>query len=183
MKKLLMLLLVMMLCAPAWAETAEDPLSPFVIAVPDGTMVEGGVGGMSQTYVHENGTTRVVAMVLTRVPDVEADHAAELMTLMAQFAPDAQEGTPLTLTAGFHGLKAVTENALEGAEGARVDQVTVMVLWQTALRGELLILSGYDMTGDTDAVERFMDALLAATTVNDAPVLPLPALTETPDGN
>lgn len=180
MKKLLALLLVLMMGLPALAETEEAPLAPFVLSIPGEVAVEEGAGGTSLTFVHPNGTTRVVAMVTSRVPDVEADHAAELRRLMAQFAPAAQSGTLLTLTAGFHGLKAVTPAALEGMEGTMVDQVTVMVLWQTALRGELLILSGYDMAGDEAAAEALIDALLAGATVNDAPILPLSVQTEQP---
>ena len=169
-KKLIALLLLMM-CLPSLAETAESPLVPFAITAPEGVAILDGAGDASLTYVHGNGTTRVVAMVISRVPDLEGDHAAELRRLMAQFAPAAQPGTPLTMTAGLHGLKAVTPDALEGQGGTKVDQVTVMVLWQTALRGELLILSGYDMAGDTAAVEALIDALLASATVNDAPVI------------
>lgn len=177
MKKLIVLLLTLLMCLPAVAETVEAPLTPFELTIPAGVTIEAGAGGASQTFVHENGTTRVVAMVISRVPDVEGDHAAELRRLMAQFAPAAQSGMPLTLTAGFHGLKAVTPEALEGVEGAMVDQVTVMILWQTALRGELLILSGYDMAGDAAAAEALIDALLSSAVVNDAPLMPQPALT------
>ena len=171
MKKLIVLLMAVLLCMPAWAETAEF-LVPFVIAAPQGVTAAEGAGGASVVYVHENGTTRVVATVISRVPDTESDHAAELRRLMAQYAPKAQSGVPLTLTAGFHGLKAVTPGALEGMNGALIDQVTVMVLWQTAMQGELLILSGYDMAGDAAKAEALIDALLAAATVNNAPILP-----------
>lgn len=178
MKKLLLMLLALMMCLPALAEETADPLGAFEVTVPDWVQTVENAGGTSVTFVHENGTTRVVAMAVERVPDPEADHAAELEKLMAQFAPQAGVGEPLTLTAGFHGLRAITPEALEGADGARIDQVTVMVLWQSALHGELLILSGYDMGGDTEAAEAFIEVLLAAATVNDAPVLPLPALPE-----
>lgn len=170
MKKLIVLLMAVLLCVPAWAETAEH-LAPFVIAAPEGVTAAEGAGGASVVYVHENGTTRVVATVISRVPDTESDHAAELRRLMSQYAPKAQSGVPLTMTAGFHGLKAVTPGALEGMNGAMIDQVTVMVLWQTAMQGELLILSGYDMAGDAAKAEALIDALLAAATVNDAPIL------------
>lgn len=183
MKKLIVWLLVLLMALPVLAETAADPLDPFRLSAPEGVTIENGAGGASVTFVHENGTTRVVAMVISRVPDLEGDHAAGLRGLMAQFSPEAQSGTALTLTAGFHGLRAVTPDALEGLNGTLVDQVTVMVLWQTALRGELLILSGYDMAGDTAQAEAFIDALLQTATVNDAPILPLPALTEEQSAN
>lgn len=182
MKKLLSLLLavalLMMTFSPALAEDliappseSKSPLAPFDLSIPaDWTVM---LNGSSVTFV--SGNTRVVAMVISRVGDVEADHQAALATLIKQFSPEAQEAQPLTLTPGFYGLQAVTADALEGAgEGNLVDQLTVMVLWQTALQGELLILSGYDMTGDNAAVQAMLDAILSATTVNDAPVLPLP---------
>lgn len=180
MKKLIAWLLVLMMCLPA---LAENPLDPFVLTASAGVTIEEGAGGASVTFVHENGTTRVVAMVISRVPDVEGDHAAELRRLMTQFAPAAQSGTALELTAGFHGLKAVTPDALEGFHGTPIDQVTVMVLWQTALRGELLILSGYDMAGDAAQAEALIDALLQSAAVNGAPVLPLPEQMEEQPAN
>lgn len=182
MKKLiaaiLAFLLVQMTCLPVLAEAAEipapeeaSPLSPFEMAIPDAWQVE--PNGASVTFI--SGNTRVVAMVISRVGDVEADHMASLATLMKQFSPDAQQPLPLVMTPGFYGLQTVTADALEGAgEGNLVDQLTVMVLWQTALQGELLILSGYDMDGDNAAVQAMLDAILSAATVNDAPVLPLP---------
>jgi len=81
----------------------------------------------------------------------------------------------IELLAGLHGLKAVTPGAMEGLNGQRVDQVTFMVLWQTALRGELLILSGYDMSGDTARAEAMLNLLMRSVTVNDAPVVPVEA--------
>jgi len=180
MKKLLAMLLALTLAAvlPAMAETVEipapeeaSPLSPFELAIPDAWQVE--LNGASVTFV--SGNTRVVAMVISRVGDVEADHMASLATLMSQFSPEAQSPLTLTLTPGFYGLQTVTVDALEGAgEGNLVDQLTVMVLWQTALQGELLILSGYDMNGDNAAVQAMLDTLLSSATVNDAPLFPLP---------
>lgn len=189
MKKLIILLTALMMCLPALAEALPEAqptepltLSSFVFALPqDVQAAAADPDAATASLVHGNGSTRVVAMALSRVPDEEADHAAGLARLMELFAPGAQDLTPLTLTPGFHGLMAVTPYALEGAGTERVDQVTVMVLWQTALRGELLILSGYDMMGDTAKARTMIDMLLHACTVNDAPVLPaaqaLPAST------
>lgn len=184
MKKLIALLLVLMLALPACAEPAADFLAPFVLDVPEGVTVQYGAGGASLTYVHENGTTRAVAMVISRVPDPEADHVAGLAALMAQLAPGAQEMVPMTgLTPGFWGLRAVAPDALEGVNGLAVDQVTVMVLWQTALQAELLILTSYDVGGDFAQAELLLDMLLQSATVNGAPVGELPILSETqPDG-
>lgn len=176
MKKLIIMLLALLLCMPAWAEPADAPLEPFDVEIPAGTVIEEGAGGASLVFVHENGTTRAVAMVVSRVPDPEGDHDAELRKLMTQFAPQSRSAVPMELLAGLHGLKAVTPGAMEGLNGQRVDQVTFMVLWQTALRGELLIISAYDMAGDTVQAEEYVRQLLNGTTVNDAPILPEPVM-------
>lgn len=173
MKRLIALLMALMLCLPALAETDAAPeapdaaelLSPFVLALPDEVTVQTTPGGSSVTYVHENGTTRAVAMTLSRVPDPEGDHAAELMRLMEAFSPAAQDEMPLALAEGFHGLMALTPGALDGVQDARVDQVTVMVLWQTAERGELLIISAYDLGGETESAQALLNLLLRAVTV------------------
>ena len=157
---------------PAAAPAPGDGLSllaPYAFTLPQDVSVL-PPSATSVTFVHGNGSTRVVARALTRVPDEEADHAAELARLMELFAPGAQDFTPLTLTPGFHGLMAVTPYALEGAGTERVDQVTVMVLWQTALRGELLILSGYDMAGDEEKAQALLDMVLAKVKVQGEPV-------------
>lgn len=180
MKKLIVLLLALMMVLPVYAEEAEGLLAPFVITTPEGTTAVNGTGGASMTFLHPNGTTRVVAMVLRRVPDQEADLAAMLQTLLAQLEPQAQPGAPLKdMTAGFHGLKAIAPGVREGLNEAAVDQVMALVMWQTALEAELLILAGYDMAGDTAAAEGFIDALLAGAAVRGAPVMALPALTDT----
>lgn len=175
MKRLMLLLLALMLTLPAacCGEAADSPVAPFILSVPETVEVIPGTGGASQTLV--NGTTRIVAMTLSRVPDENGDHAAALMQLMAQFSPDAQEHAPLSLAPGFYGLAAVTPEALEGLNGMKVEQVTVMVLWQTELQGELLILSGYDMAGDGAAALEMITQLLTGATVNGMPVMPTKA--------
>ncbi|MBQ2954599.1 MAG: hypothetical protein IJE07_13790 [Clostridia bacterium] len=181
MKKLIALLLALMMCLPALAEeiappAAEDApltlLAPFEMTLPTDVTVQENAGGTSVTFAHGNGATRVVGMVLSRVPDVNGDHAAELERLMNQFAPGSQEHTPLALAEGFHGLLALTPAALEGAGGTAIDQVTVMILWQTEMRGELLILSGYDMAGQTARAWTLIDALLQSATVEGVQVVP-----------
>ena len=179
MKRLIALMMAFMLCLPALAETApaEDApdaaelLSPFEIALPAEVTALTTPGSSSVTFVHENGTTRAVAQVLSRVPDPQGDHAAELMRLMALFAPDAQDVTPLAMAEGFHGLMALTTDALDGMKGARVDQATVMVLWQTAERGELLIISVYDLSDVTDNARALLNLLTRSVTVEGTPVV------------
>ena len=177
MKKLLALLLCLLLCLPALAESpAEEDvqalLTPFAFELPAEVQSALSASETSVSFVHENGATRAVAMVISRVPDENGDHPAELERLMARFSPAAQDYTPLGLAEGCYGLMAVTPAALEGADGTAVDQVTVMVLWQSALRGELLILSAYDMAGDTESAHAMVNLLLRAATVNGMPVVP-----------
>ena len=180
MKKLLAMLLALTLAAvlPAMAETVEipapeeaSPLAPFELAIPDAWQVE--LNGASVTFV--SGNTRVVAMVISRVGDVEADHQASLATLMSQFSPEAEEPAPMVLNDGFYGLLTVAFDVLEGAgEGNLVDQLTVMVLHQPDMQGHLLILSGYDMNGDNAAVQAMLDTLLTTAAVDGTPILPPP---------
>lgn len=177
MKKLLILLMSILLCLPAMAETpaaVEAPstvsLDPFILTLPQGVTLSATPGDASVTLIGANGTTRVIALAISRVPDEAGDHAAGLQQLMLQFTPGATGLTPLTLAPGFHGLATVTPGALDGMNGQKVDQATVMILWQTDMRGELLILSGYDMAGDTASVQALIGLLLETATVEGAPV-------------
>lgn len=198
MKKLLTALLALLLCCPALAEEsaatppAEEPttsaatapaeapeaadpaalLAPFAFTLPQDVTAQVNAAETAVSFVHGNGLTRVVGMTLSRVPDPEGDHAAELARLMELFAPGAKDSMPLALSEGFHGLLATTPGALEGMGNAPIDQVTVMILWQTEERGELLILSGYDMKGETIRAWTLIDALLQSATVDGVPVVP-----------
>ncbi|MBQ8554290.1 MAG: hypothetical protein IJ438_00315 [Clostridia bacterium] len=157
-KTLLALLMALMLLTPALAETAVDPFLPFVLTAPADVVIEENEA--SRTYVRTG--TRVVAMVIPRIPD--EDPAASLPMLMAQFEAAAVPGEALVLTEGFHGLQAVTPDRL----GVGVDQLTVMVLFE----GDLLILAGYDLGGDEEKVQLLLDELLALATVNGVSILP-----------
>lgn len=178
MKRLTALLLMLLLALPCAAlgeaDTAETILAPYAIPAPEGVTAEVGVSGSSVTYVHENGTSRVVALTLHRVPDENGDHAAELEKLMYQYAPKAEELTPLSLADGFYGLAAFVPDILNGMGGLQIPQVTVMVLWQSETEGELLILSGYDMlgiAGDPEAPWAMVAQLLEGTQLNGKPVM------------
>lgn len=188
LKKLMTLLTALLLCLPALAETAEpmatpepaptaapeEILSPYEIALPAGLTVTLAASGASVTYTDAAQRTRVVGMTLERVPDPEGDHAAELERLMGQYAPDAAGRTPLTLAPGCYGLMANSPASLPGVNGTQVDQVIVMVLWQTPERGALLILTGYDLTGDTDRAAAMVGLLLQNTAVQGVSVIPAP---------
>lgn len=174
MKRLIALLLALTLCLPALAEQ-EDPqalLAPFEMTIPEDVTAQANASGTAVTFIHGNGLTRVVGMTLSRVPDAQGDHAAELERLMKLFAPAALDYTPLALSEGFYGLLARTPAALEGLTDAPIDQITVMILWQTQTRGELLILSGYDMAGQPAHAWTLIDALLQSASVEGMQVVP-----------
>ena len=180
MKRLTALLLTLLVALPCAAlgekETVETILAPYVITAPEGVTAEVGVSGSSVTYV--NGMVRVVAQTLHRVPDPDGDHAAELEKLMQQYAPAATELTLLGLSEGFYGLVAIVPDSLNGVGGRQIPMVTVMVLWQSAMEGELLILSGFDMAGsagDTDAAMAMVTEVLKGTELNGRPVMVRPA--------
>jgi hypothetical protein len=173
MKKLMLLMLAVLLMAlPALAE--ENPLAPFALQFPVNSQLTSVPGADSLICGYPNQTTRLVARVLQRVPDEDGDHDAELRRLMELFTPGATNLEPLRLTPGLYGLRAVTPDALDGLNDARVDQVTVMILRQSTLSSELLILSAYDVGDNTALAMECLDALLRTATIHDAPLAPLP---------
>lgn len=159
MKKLLCILLA--ICGfvlPALAEgapLAEDanPFAPYVLTAPEGASLEEGEGSL--TFVQ--GNTRVVAQVISRVPD--ADPAEAMLRMMTQFEPFAIIGEDLPAADGFVAVTAL--NADKFGDG--VDMITVMVL---SAEGDLLILSGYDLDGDGEKAQALLDSLLETLTVD-----------------
>ena len=160
MKKLIWMLLLA-LTLTAFAAETPDPFAPYVLAVPQGAVLTENEG----THTFVDGHTRAVAIVIPRVPD--ADPAGALIRMMAQFEPAAVIGADLPVNPGFHGLTAVTPDKF----GTGVDQLTVMILCDA---GDLLILSVYDMDGDTAKAQSLLDALLAGITVNGQLLQPIP---------
>lgn len=156
-KMILCLLAALLLLGNAFADPEDSLFAPYTMTAPRGVTFE--EGEISATYVY--GNTRVVVMVISRVPDEDA--AAALPLLMQQFDPEAVFGDDLPLRSGLVGMKAV--NAGKFGEG--VDQVTAMVLCD----GELLILSGYNTDGDEGRVHELIDALLLGTSYSGEPVL------------
>lgn len=167
MKKLLLMILALLLAVPALAEPAGVSLPPFALTAPEETAAEQGEN--SVTFVR--GRTRVVAMVILRVPDGEPNEA--LTRLMGQYDPAAVIGETLVMNEGYAGLTAVSADKLSPG----VDQVTAMVL----SGGDLLILSGYDLDGDEALVRQLITDLLAAARCGDSPLMPAPAAAPIPD--
>ena len=159
MKKLLCILLMLLFALPVQAE--ENPFAPYVLTAPEGAALVEKEG--THTFVAEE--TRVVAILIARVPDEKPAEA--VIRMMAQFEPDAIIGESLPAAPGFEVLTALNEDKF----GAGVDQITVMVL---SHEGDLLILSAYDLTGDSEKAQALLDELLATLAAEGTPVL-LPA--------
>lgn len=161
MKRMFCLLLAALCFAlPALAQSTPPSVSfgPYVLTAPQGVTVEEGEG--SRTFVA--GVTRVVAIVIERVPDADPEEA--ILRMMRQFDPATVIGETLPLAEGYVGVRALTPDKL----GPDVDQLTVMVL---SGQGHLLILSGYDMLGDEAAVQALLDALLETLAAQGRPLV------------
>ena len=150
MKKLLCILMMLLFAFPVLAQ--ENPFAPYEIALPQGAVLESSEG----SYAFVMGQTRVVAMVISRVPDDDPESA--VLRMMSQFDPDAVLEEVIPMAEGYVSATALSE----GRFGEGVDQLNVLILSQ---EGELLILSGYDLEGDESKVQTLLDALLAHLTV------------------
>ncbi len=150
MKRIICALLMLILALPAFAE--EAPFAPYTLTAPEGVTLENHEG--SYTFVH--GLTRVVTMVIPRVPDEKPAEA--VIRMMTQFEPGAIIGEDVPLAEGYYGLTARNEDKF----GEGIDQITVMIL---SAEGDLLILSGYGLDGDGEKVQALMDALIAGIAV------------------
>lgn len=170
MKKLYIVCLLLLVMCTA-AQAASSPASPYDLTAPADVLLTDNDSSLTL----ERGAARVVVMGMSRVPD--ADPQAALLRLMTQFDAASSEGVFLTLNEGFDGLMAMSEDKLEGLNAERIDVITVMVLRE----GELLILSGYHMENDLEAVITLLNDLLTETTLNGQPVVaeaPIPEYRE-----
>ena len=156
MKRIICILLMLLFAFPAFAQ--ENPFAPYEIAIPDGAVLENGEG--SHTFV--SGKTRVVAMLIPRVPDADIESALQRMVF--QFDPDAVMEDFLPMAEGYAAVTSRSDDQF----GAGVDQLNVLILGPS---GDLLILSGYDLDGDEDKVHSLLDALLENLTVNALPLV------------
>ncbi len=156
MKKLLCILMMLLFAFPVLAQ--ENPFAPYEIALPEGAALESSEG--SHAFVM--GQTRVVAMVISRVPDDDPESA--VLRMMSQFDPDAVLEEAIPMAEGYVSATALSE----GRFGEGVDQLNVLILSQ---EGELLILSGYDLEGDESKVQTLLDALLENLTVGGEPIV------------
>ena len=156
MKKFLCILLTLMMTFPALAQE-ENSFTPYAFTLPEGAVLEEHEG----THTVVSGKTRVVVMMIPRVPD--ADPAEAIIRMMTQFEPQAVIGEDIPLIDGFTGLSALNEDKF----GEGVDQTTIMILCE---HGDLLILSGYDLAGDGEAVSALLEDLLVSLTAEGTPI-------------
>lgn len=151
---------------PMMTAVPESALAPFNVILPDDTHVEMAEGRITLVQ----GDSRVVAMVIFRVPD--EDPAAALPVLMQDFDPKTSETMDFDAQPGFCILGGVVNDAFGDGE----DKITLMVL---ADSGELLILSGYNLARDHHALYLFLMALLENVSMDGAAVYVKEEATET----
>lgn len=166
MKKLVCILLMLLFALPAIAEEVA-PLAPYAMTAPEDAELLPNEG----VFTFVRGSSRVVAQYISRVPDEIPAEA--IIRLMGQFDAEAIIGDDLAVMEGCVGLTAT--HADQFGEG--VDVRIVMVL---SAQGDLLILSAYDMDGDTESAALLLDALLASLTLNDGGVLAAEASADMP---
>lgn len=151
---------------PMMTAVPESALAPFNVILPDDTHVEMAEGRITLVQ----GDSRVVAMVISRVPD--EDPAAALPVLMQDFDPKTSETMDFDAQPGFCILGGVVNDAFGDGE----DKITLMVL---ADSGELLILSGYNLARDHHALYLFLMELLENVSMDGAAVYVKEKATET----
>lgn len=151
---------------PMMTAVPESALAPFNVVLPDDTHVEMTEGRITLVQ----GDSRVVAMVISRVPD--EDPAAALPVLMQDFDPKTSETMDFDAQPGFCILGSVVNDAFGDGE----DKITLMVL---ADSGELLILSGYNLARDHHALYLFLTELLENVSMDGAAVYVKEEATET----
>lgn len=142
---------------PMMTAVPESALAPFNVILPDDTHVEMAEGRITLVQ----GDSRVVAMVISRVPD--ENPAAALPVLMQDFDPKTSETMDFDAQPGFCILGGVVNDAFGDGE----DKITLMVL---ADSGELLILSGYNLARDHHALYLFLMELLENVSMDGAAV-------------
>lgn len=159
MRKMLCILLMLIFALPALAEDATlSEAPPYTLGAIEGVIIEEGEDLVTFVY----GTSRVVAIIIDRVPDEKPAEA--VIRMMGQFDPNAVIGENIPLKEGFVGVYAATEDKF----GDGIDSMTAMVL---SAEGKLLILSGYDMSGSRTHAQALLDAILKSVTADGQPIL------------
>ena len=121
--------------------------------------------------VEENDTTITVVRDQTRVvvqvipQELEEDGQAQVRELLTIYNEQISDVTDVALCSGVYGAMGLVADQFD--EG--IHQVPVLLLTD----GELLILAGYNLAGDTLAVHGLLPELLSGLTLSGEPVLPI----------
>ena len=139
---------------PMLTAVPESALAPFNVVLPEDAHVEMTEGRITLV----RGDSRVVAMVISRVPD--EDPAAALPILMQDFDPKTSETMDFDAQPGFCILGGVVNDAFDDGE----DKITLM---------------GYNLARDHHALYLFLTELLENVSMDGAAVYVKEEATET----
>lgn len=159
MKRILLLALALtMLMTTALAEShAPYTLDCFALTLPEDVSVE--EYDLSMTVVRDH--TRVVVQVISQ--ELTGNGQEQVRGLMPVYNEGVSDVTDMALIDGVYGAMGLIVDRFGGG----VHEVPVLLLTD----GKLLILSGYDLDGDTQAVRALLTELLSGLTLNGKPVL------------
>ena len=165
MKKILLLALALaLLMTTALAEEAVPySFGSFELTVPADAAVEEN----EATITVVRGQTRIVVQVIPQ--ELAEDGQAQVRELLIVYSDKITDVTDVPLIGGVYGAMGLVADQFD--EG--IHQVPVLVLTD----GELLILSGYDLEGNTLAVHTLLTELLCGTTLAGEPILPVATAT------
>lgn len=163
MKRVLLLALALALLMTSALAEAHAPylFGSFELTIPGDATLETTEG----IHTVVRGQTRVVVQVIPQ--DLTEDGQAQVRDLLPVYHEDTTEITDVPLISEAYGAMGLIEDHF--AEG--IHQIPLLVLTD----GELLILSGYDLDGDTLAVHELLTELLAGVTLAGDPILPAEA--------
>ena len=163
MKRILLLALALaMLMTTALAESSLSyTLACFELTVPEDVTVE--EYDASRTVVRDH--TRVVVQVIQQ--ELAEDGQEQVRGLMPIYNEKISDVTDMAVIEGVYGAMGLIEDRF----GEGIHEVPVLLLTD----GRLLILSGYNVDGDTLAVHTLLTELLSGLTLDGTPVLPAAA--------
>lgn len=156
---LLVLLALSMLMTAALAEAdTVYPFGGFELAMPADATIEEYESSVTVALDQ----TRVVVQLIPQ--DLAEDGQAQVRDLLTIYNKDTAEITDVPLTADVYGAMGLIEDRFDDG----IHEVPMLILAD----GELLILAGYNLQGDTLAVHELLTALLSGVTRAGEPILP-----------
>lgn len=157
MKRILLLALALMLLASS-ALADSYAFGSFELTVPEDVQVE----EYESTCTVVRDQTRVVVQVIQQ--ELAEDGQAQVRKLMTIYNETVSDITDVPLVAELYGAMGLIEDRFD--EG--VHEIPVLIL----RAGELFILSGYSLDGDTLAVHTLLTELLSGVSLDGKPILP-----------